>query len=582
MFRVSVNAVNLQKVVILMMIWKLIVLLQKRLQILLSIFVSFLSMLFDALSLVMIYEFVSALERRSDYVSLESVIDLVGLQLPEIETDIWALYVGVIIICANIIRAINTRLIIHITYDCELKINQMIFQRKILGPYDRFVDESQFDDQKEILNEANLVVVQGIMSLTYIFLGFFQITGITVGLIFTDPINSLSLFSGVAVIYMIVFGFLLSSVKQASLVRSEADTMRIGLLNEVFANIKQIKVSRDEKPIVGRLFHYAKLYTNANAKAKWLGIAPRFIIEGVILAGIAFFAAILLKTNGSVQLPSLASVTLMAVSAAKLIPAAQKIYNSCVNIGYSADATMRVIKKISELASDQNLIRDTEVHVRERFVLEVKNLDYIYPGQTDPAIVNLSFVFFSGRLNYLVGQSGSGKSTVCDLITGLLPSQKGMLIYKSLDSGLPLKPIVRYIPQDSFLMTGSVAFNLLGTETSSETKLQRARELLSVFNLAKDKDDADQMLGAEVKEFGRNFSGGQKQRLAVIRGILQEANVLILDEPFSALDESNTRSILHELETLMKPEILIIIITHDKTLLEHNEYIELVKRQKIN
>ena len=156
-----------------MILWKLIGLLQKRLQIYLSIFVSFLSMIFDALTLVMIYEFVSALEKSSTYVSLEKISDLIGLKLPESEVSHWAIYVGLAVILANVIRAINLRLIIHITFESELKINEIIFERKILGSYSRFIVENQFDDQKEILNEATMVVVQGIMSLTFVFLGVF-------------------------------------------------------------------------------------------------------------------------------------------------------------------------------------------------------------------------------------------------------------------------------------------------------------------------------------------------------------------------------------------------------------------------
>ena len=158
----------------------------KRQQICLSIFISFLTMIIDALSLIMIYEFISTLEQQSAYVSLKRINDLIGLKLPDYEVSIWAIYVGLIVILANFSR-VKYQLIINITFDCERKINEIVFQRKILGSYTRFITENQFDDQKEILNEATLVVVQGIMSVTYIFLGLFQIIGIMVGLTFTDP-----------------------------------------------------------------------------------------------------------------------------------------------------------------------------------------------------------------------------------------------------------------------------------------------------------------------------------------------------------------------------------------------------------
>ena len=327
-------------------------------------------------------------------------------------------------------------------------------------------------------------------------------------------------------------------MKTASLVRSEADTKRIGLLNEAFTNIKQIKVSRDETLVLNDLIRHAKRYTDANAYVKWLGIVPRFIVEAIVLAGIAFISAMLLRTNGSLQLPSIASIILIAIAAGRLIPAAQKMYNAFVNINYCADATSRIFNKVRDLALDQNFFRSAEVSVHKSFELKVTDLHFVYPGQTLPVIDQLSFTFKSGHLNFLVGESGSGKSTVCDIITGLLPVKDEMITFRSTEDMTTLKPIIRYIPQDSFLMTGSMAFNLLGTDSPSDAKLQRARELLTAFSLAKNELDANQFLSKRVKEFGRSFSGGQRQRLSIIRGLLQESNVLILDEPFSSLDES--------------------------------------------
>jgi len=558
-----------------MILWKLIGLLRKKKQISLSIFVSFLSMIIDGLSLIMIYELISTLEAKTSYVSLDRISDITGLTLPEYKVSLWAMYVGLITIMANVVRALNMKLIINITYDCEQKINEIIFERKILGPFSRFIIENQFDDQKEILNEAMIVVVQGIRSLTLLFLGFCQVLGIMAGLFITEPTISFMLFLSVSTIYLFTFLLLRKPISITSITRSEADTKRIGLLNEAFTNIKQIKVSRDEQLILNSFIDYAKRYTSANAKAKWLGIAPKFIIEGTILAGIAFIAAILLQLNGSLKLPSIASVILIAIAAGKLIPEAQKIYTSFVNISYSSDATNRIFSKIKDLVSDQGISKKAEFGTNEAFELRVTDLHYIYPSHDKPTIEQLSFTLTSGQLSYLVGPSGSGKSTVCDLITGLLTAKNGKIEFNSVKNGAPLKPIVRYIPQDSFLMTGSVAFNLFTERTPSNSKLQRARQLLIEFSLAKDELQANLILDTEVKEFGRNFSGGQRQRLSIIRGLLDESNVLILDEPFSALDNSSSQSVLKKLQKILKPEILILIITHDISLIGDNKCVEI-------
>ena len=557
------------------MIWKLIGLLQKRLQIYVSISISIVSMIIETLTLVMIYELVLSLEERLAYVTLDKISNLIGQELPEFEVSLWAIYVGLMVILSNVVRAINRKLIIHITFDCELRINEIIFARKLLGSYERFISENRFDDQKEVLNEASIVVVQSIMSLTFIFLGCFQIFGTLVGLILTDPQSSVLLFGYVTLAYLLVFFLVIGAVKKATIIRSLADTQRIGTLNEAFANIKQIKVSKDERIILSYLSDCAKRYTVANARAKWLGIAPRFFVEGLVLASLAFFAAISIRTNGSVEVPSLASLTLIVVAAGRLVPAAQQIYSGAVNIGFASDATARILKKVTEQISDRDYTRNSESRIHEPFEIKIENLTFKYPSVTEPAIQNLNLNFLSGRLNYLIGKSGCGKSTVCDLITGLLPPKEGRIAFQSIENGALLNPIIRYVPQDSFLHTGSVLYNLLGTDAPDSLRLQKAEQLITAFGLSNVEEGARQFLSSQVKEFGLNFSGGQKQRLSIIRGLLQEANVLILDEAFSAMDSINAQSVQHELQKIIKPDIMIIIITHDTSLIGNNDYVEL-------
>ena len=556
-------------------------LLQKQNYIYLSLFISFVSMIFDAISLIMIYELITALENNSSYIVLEKLSMITSRELPQYAISYWAAYVGVVVLLANFIRAFNIKLIIDITYNSELKINECMFERKILGPYSRFIDENQFDDHKEILTEAR-IVVQGIMSFTFVCLGVFQILGIMAGLILTDPQSSLTLLSIVTLIYLITLAFLITPIKTASLVRSESDTNRISLLSEALANIKQIKVGRDEHLILNRLFDYAKIFHNANAKAKWLAVLPRYIIEGGILSGIAFLIAILLFNNGPIQLPSLASITLLAVAASRLIPAAQKIYNGFVTIGFSDDATRRLNKKLQDLLLDKATFKHNEAHTDEPFLLTARDIKYKYTNTTNPIIENLSFTFASGRLNFIVGESGTGKSTLCDLIIGLLPCNSGSIQFMSKKNDKQLFPILRYIPQDSLLLTGTVAQNLLDTNTVSRTQLLRAQQLIINFRLADNEIDAKKFLNSEVKEFGRNFSGGQRQRLSIIRGLLQDANVLVLDESFSALDHRSALSALGELEKVLDPNILIIIITHDISLIRDRDFLDLAALNKQN
>lgn len=174
--------------------------------------------------------------------------------------------------------------------------------------------------------------------------------------------------------------------------------------------------------------------------------------------------------------------------------------------------------------------------------------------------INLTFEFPNKYV--IIGESGSGKSTLLKCIAGLYESYSGKIFYNN----FPLKELnlpdvwnqVVYLDQTSTLFTGTIKENLTLGEEYSEEEIIEVLERVNAYNFVCSNDEG---LDYMVTEGGKNFSGGQKQRLAIARGLLRKPRILLIDEATSALDERNKKLI--ESTILQDPELMVIMISHN-------------------
>ena len=191
----------------------------------------------------------------------------------------------------------------------------------------------------------------------------------------------------------------------------------------------------------------------------------------------------------------------------------------------------------------------------------IKNLTFTYPGSGEPALYDLSLEIPAGSTTALVGRIGSGKSTVFALLGRLYDPPPGTVSVMGFDirniSQKELRGLVVQVPQEAFLFSSSVRFNLsLGLGEVPEERLWQA---LSAAGLDEEVKDLPHGLDTSLGEKGLSLSGGQRQRLALARALLQDAPVLLLDDPLSAVDTDTERAILDNLARLRRGKTTILV-----------------------
>ena len=213
-------------------------------------------------------------------------------------------------------------------------------------------------------------------------------------------------------------------------------------------------------------------------------------------------------------------------------------------------------RRVSEVLNTEITIKDGEItEISQNPTIEFKNVCYKYPGSKKETLKNINFTLKPGKTTAIIGGTGSGKSTILNLIPRLHDPTSGEILIDGLNIKnfklQQLRDKISFTPQKAILFQGDVKSNMrIGKADASEDEISKALELAQV--------DFIENLSEEVTQGGSNFSGGQKQRLSIARAIIDHHEFYLFDDCFSALDMNTERKIKNNLKDLKASSILIV------------------------
>jgi ATP-binding cassette subfamily B protein len=301
----------------------------------------------------------------------------------------------------------------------------------------------------------------------------------------------------------------------------------------------------------------------AQATNSFLGQIPRYLMETVGMVLIAVLAFVLTRERGGIQaaLPVLGA---LALGAQRLLPALQQSYSSWTSIVSSHASLRRALDVLEQPIPAEALVQPAAALVVTGEI-SLRDVCFQYDAGDKWALDHLSLSIPKGTRVGLVGASGSGKSTVIDIMMGLLEPTRGRLMI----DGMPIhaanarawQRAVAHVPQTIFLADASIAENIAFGVTRDEIDMQRVRHAASQAQLLPFVQDLPQGFFTEVGERGARLSGGQRQRIGIARALYKQAKVLILDEATSALDSLTEESLMKALDALGR-DFTVVLIAH--------------------
>lgn len=363
--------------------------------------------------------------------------------------------------------------------------------------------------------------------------------------------------------YLIVYRILrLRQIKLgAKMVEASLQVGRTTL--EGLHGIKELRVlGRESKAIEEYKKSFAAL-TETQASNQLASALPRYFIEVFAFAGIiAVTLAFVLKGEGTSAIPSLA---LYALAGNRLVPIFQQFFAAAITIKYHT-------KAVESLENDLAMVRkytngdstfDDEIKLPFDKEIKLNRLTFRYSGSNKPALNNISLSISRNQSIGLVGRTGSGKTTLADIILGLYKPESGSITIDgtelSKENERNWRKHVGYVPQNVFLINDSISQNIafgVSKELIDHHAVLRAGEAAQANEFISQLSDGYDTL---VGERGVKLSGGQRQRLGIARALYHNPDILIFDEATSALDGMTEDAVMHALKYLSADRTIILI-----------------------
>lgn len=331
---------------------------------------------------------------------------------------------------------------------------------------------------------------------------------------------------------------------------------------ELFRGIKEIKILGRQKYFVDHYEHTSIKQSRITSKYSLALASPAYIIEALFVSGLLLALCLgnSFSENMLTMLPQLAS---FAIAAFRVLPSLGKISSSINNVIYAIPAVNATYSHMEGIAADrtESLDRD-EKNVEFENEISISHISWQYPNTDRKVIDDLSMKIAKGSSVAFIGASGAGKTTLADIILGLLRPQSGSVTVDGRDIGelgRAWSHLLGYVPQAAYLIDDTIRSNIAFGIEKKEIDDARVWHALEQAQLAEFVRSLPQNINTEIGEAGVRFSGGQRQRLAIARALYNDPEILVLDEATSALDNDTEKALIEAIEKFQGDKTMIVV-----------------------
>ena len=435
-------------------------------------------------------------------------------------------------------------------------------QRHLLGqPYAYHLTRHS-SEHLATLDKVDLLVfdlvIQGVQAISSILVGIF-ILGL---LLVMDPINATLAALLIGGFYAVALATTRRRLWKHGNIINAAYEQRAKFVQESISGIRDLILDHSQDAAVDRFRSIDAAFAHARTRTAFLSAAPRILIEAGGLIVIAMLAILISGRSDGIAgaLPFLGA---LALGALRLLPLMGQLFGAWASLAVAGPVLADVASLLQLPLEDDS---DTPKPLAFQRSIELDRVRFGYPGRAHPAIDSVTLAIPKGARVAITGRTGSGKSTVADLLMGLIEPADGRILV----DGVPLttkalpgwRRSAAHVPQEIFLADDCIAANIAlsfhgGEEDRGQIEAAARRAQLHGFI-----ESLPNGYDTKIGERGVRLSGGQRQRLALARALYKRAPLLVLDEPTSALDHETETAIIDALDELQSEGTTIIIIAH--------------------
>lgn len=470
----------------------------------------------------------------------------------------------VVVILSGTIRLLLLRSLLQINMKLGADLAYKIFSNSLYQDYSFHVKNNSSDIVSLIIEKTYQIVTHVIGPALVLFSNSIIFISILSILAYINPILTLFAFSFFGLIYFIIIVLMKSKLSNNGLILSTTSPKVVKIVQEGLGGIRDI-ISDSTQNVYTELFgKFDRLKKTTQASSNFIGQSPRFMIETIGIVLIAVLSYYLTQYSEEGLVSAIPTLGMLVIGAQRMLPLLQQSFNSWSNIQSSTSVLNDALKYLDKPVVSNKIYSQSPIVFKEN--IRIDNVSFAYEN-SDRVLDSINLTIPKGSRIGIIGSTGSGKSTLVDIIMGLLEVNDGFV---SVD-GKPINKqwlnCIAHVPQDIFLtdstIAENIAFGVPQDEINYERVISSAKQAHIDSTIKRWKDGYKTTIG----ERGVRLSGGQRQRIGIARALYKKTSVIIFDESTSALDIKTEKSIMESIDSL-NTNLTIIIITHRLTLLK--------------
>lgn len=485
---------------------------------------------------------------------------------------------GVIIfifVFKNIYMIIQKYVIYSFSYNTQKKISTRLLKAYMSEPYTFFLKKNIAVLQRSMQEDANLFTT-GLIHFLELVVEI--VVCIALGIYLFDISKSITVII-VGLLVVCVGTFTVISKKYAKNIGKACQEYKAKLyqwMNQALGGIKEVKVLNRENFFIESYEVYYQKYTNGLRNNRFIAAIPKYIVEMMCMSGLLIAIIIKMRYGQKEIADFIPQLAAFAVASFRLLPCVGRINEHVTNIMHCAPSLELVYHDLKEV-EDLPMVKADEVSAEWQLKdkIEINNVCYRYPDAEKDVIHNAKFNIKKGQTVAFIGESGAGKTTMADIILGLLVPQIGkikaddMNVFENINAW---HQKIGYIPQSIYLSDDTIRNNVAFGIKEKDIDNERVNEALKKAQLLDFVDTLPKGLETYVGDRGIRLSGGQRQRIGIARALYHDPEILVLDEATSALDNDTESAVMEAIENL-RGEKTMIIIAHRLTTIQNADVV---------
>ena len=492
--------------------------------------------------------------------------------------------ISISLICLITVYLFKTIFLTYVSYkqtqfitDIRKTISQRLFVNYLERSYEFFLNKNSSELIRNINDIANFCVLLRavLMFLTELTI----LIGISLLLIIYEPTGSIVVLFSIGLIGILFSNKIKKKAEFWGTERRNAEGYKMSVMQESFRLIKEIKISNLNKYFITKFISSNNLAAVNHFKHEFVLSLPRYWFELIAIFGFTILIIVLTYTTDSTT-NIIATIGLFAAATFRLLPSIIKMINYIQQVHFS----LPVLNNLSEEFNLEKKVKNNQEKFDTKFIIKkeliLKNISFKYQNSNNNVLDNINLKIKTGSIIGIKGPSGVGKTTLVNIILGLLKPTSGEVLVDGIDINKNLESWqknIGYVPQNIILTDDTLKNNIaLGIDEKQIDK-NRINNCIKESQLENFISNVEKGIDTDVGELGSKLSGGQKQRIGIARSIYNDPQVLILDEFTSALDNQTEEKIISEISNYGKTRTVIIVSHKLSTLSKCNNIYELTK-----